>query len=77
MTDQKELDTEIINLVIARLKTIPSDASLSIGGDEQKTMAPADLIREVKQQSEIGKQIVESQMFFLRSLQDLPIEINA
>lgn len=64
MLDEKEIDAEIINLVIARLKTIPSDASLSIGGDGQKAMAPEDLIKEVRQQSEIGKQIIESQLFF-------------
>ncbi len=77
MTDQKEVDTEIINLVVARLKTIPPDAHLSVGGDETKTMNSEDLIVEVKKQSEIGKQIIESQLFFLRSLRDLPIESNA
>ncbi len=77
MTDQKEIDTEIINLVVARLKSIPADAHLSVGGDEAKTMNSQDLIAEVRQQSEIGKQIVESQLFFLRSLGDLPIESNA
>lgn len=77
MIDQKEIDTEIINLVVARLKTIPPDAHLSIGGGETKTMNSEDLIAEVKQQSEIGKQIIEGQLFFLRSLGDLPIESNA
>ena len=77
MPDQKEINTEIINLIIARLKTVPSDASLSIGGDEQNTMTQKDLIKEVREQSVIGKQIIESQLFFLRSLKDLPVEINA
>jgi len=77
MTDQKEMDAEIINLVIARPKTIPSDASLSVGGDEQKSMTSEDLIKEVQQHSEIGRQIIESQLFFLRSLKDLPLEIDA
>ena len=54
MTDQEELDAEIINLIIARLKSIPRDANLSIGGDEPKTMNQEDLIREVRQRSEIG-----------------------
>jgi len=77
MQDQKEIDTEIINLIIARLRTIPSDASLSVGGDDKKTMKSDDLINEVRQQSEIGKQIIESQLFFIRSLKDLPLEVDA
>ncbi|MEK7501804.1 MAG: hypothetical protein AAB629_02680 [Patescibacteria group bacterium] len=77
MPDQKEINMEIINLIVARLKTIPSDASLSIGGDEQNTMTQEDIIKEVREQSVIGKQIIESQLFFLRSLKDLPVEINA
>ena len=76
MIDQEELDAEIINLIIARLKSIPRDANLSIGGDEPKTMNQEDLIREVRQRSEIGRKIIESQLFFLRSLKDLPVESN-
>lgn len=76
MTGQEELDTEIINLIIARLKSIPHDAQLSIGGDETKTMTQEELIEEVRQQSDIGRKIIESQLFFLRSLNDLPIGNN-
>jgi hypothetical protein len=67
-----ELNQDIINLVIARLKTIPSNANLSVGNDIEP-MSVDTLIEEVKKQSEIGKKLVESQLFFLRSLQDLPV----
>ena len=67
-----ELNQDIINLVIARLKTILSNANLSVGNDKEPMSVDA-LIEEVKKQSEIGKKLVESQLFFLRSLQDLPV----
>lgn len=67
-----ELNQDIINLVIARLKTIPSNANLSVGGDKEP-MSVDMLIEEVKKQTEVGKKLVESQLFFLRSLQDLPV----
>jgi len=70
--NSKELSQEIINLVVARLKTIPSNANLSVGGDKEPMSVDA-LIEEVKKQTEVGKKLVESQLFFLRSLQDLPV----
>lgn len=72
LNDSKELNQEIINLVVARLKTIPSNANLSVGGDKEP-MSVDDLIEEVKKQTEVGKKLVESQLFFLRSLQNLPV----
>jgi hypothetical protein len=70
--DPIELSQEIINLVIARLKTIPQNANLSVGGGKEP-MAAEDLIKEVQNKTEIGKKIVESQLYFLRSLQNLPV----
>lgn len=70
--NQEPLTQDIINLVIARLKTIPSNANLSVGSDKEPMSAEA-LIEEVKKQTEIGKKLIESQLFFLRSLQDLPV----
>jgi hypothetical protein len=61
-----ELSQEIINLVVARLKTVPSNANLSVGGNKEP-MAAEDLIKEVKEQTEIGKKIIESQLYFLTS----------
>lgn len=70
--NQEPLTQDIINLVIARLKTIPSNANLSVGSDKEPMSVDA-LIEEVKNQTEIGKKLIESQLFFLRSLQDLPV----
>ncbi len=70
--NQEPLTQDIINLVIARLKTIPSNANLSVGSDKEPMSVEA-LIEEVKNQTEIGKKLIESQLFFLRSLQDLPV----
>ncbi len=67
-----ELSQDIINLVIARLKTIPQNANLSVGSGKEP-MAAEDLIKEVQNKTEIGKKIVESQLYFLRSLQNLPV----
>lgn len=64
---------DAVDLVIARLKTIPSDAGLSVGSSPDKTFSVDELISEVRGGTEIGKQVIESQLFFLRSLQDLPI----
>lgn len=71
-TDTIEITPDIINLVIARLKTVPLNAKLSIG-DGTPALSPESLIEEVKKQSEIGKKIIETQLFFLRSLQNLPL----
>lgn len=64
---------DVIDLVIARLKAIPSDASLSVGLSPNKTFNMDELIYQVRSGTEVGKQVIESQLFFLRSLQDLPV----
>lgn len=63
---------EIINLVIARLRTIPHDASLSVGSSDEDSLTSEDLIEEVRNKTPIGKKIIERHIFFLRNLQDLP-----
>lgn len=72
----QEINKEIVDLVIARLKTIPSNATLSIGG-EKDGFTVSNLIDRVRAGDEVGKKIIEAQLYFLRSLKDLPIEENA
>ena len=72
MENKEKVNQDVVNLVIARLKTIPSNAKLSVG-NESETLPVEKMIEEVKKQSEVGKKIIEVQLFFLRSLQDLPI----
>ena len=55
------------NLVIARLKVIPDNLKLSIGGGEY---TKDELIKHVEQGDEIGKKIIEIEMSYLRSLKE-------
>ena len=74
----KDLDETIINLVIARLKAVPSNAVLTIGtGEDQSGFKITDLIAHVRNKTDIGRQIVESQLLFLRSLGNLPTSDDA
>lgn len=65
---QKEdsLNEEKKQLIIERLKTIPRDKKLSIGGRGDFTVE--ELIENVKKNDEIGQKVIEVQMQFLQSL---------
>lgn len=71
--EKEELKDEIIDLVIARLQTIPSNASLHVG-NEERGFNVNELIEQVRNGTDIGKKFIESQLYFLRSLKDLPVE---
>lgn len=64
--DKNEIPQDVINLVIARLETIPSNVSVSIGGEGSYTIE--QLIERIKQQDEVGKKMVEMQLAYIRSL---------
>lgn len=67
MTKQQEiLDKEIRQLVVERLKGIPSDKKISMGGKGDFTME--ELIGHVEKNDDIGQKIVEIQLKFLQSL---------
>lgn len=63
-----EEEKEIIELVIARLQTLPEGREISIGsaGDFTKE----ELIQHVQSQDEIGRKMVAVEMDFLRSLKE-------
>ena len=63
-----EEEKEIIELVIARLQTLPEGREISIGSDGEFTKE--DLIQHVQNRDEIGKKMVEVEMSFLRSLKE-------
>lgn len=67
--NKEEITPEMVNLVIARLETIPSNVSVSIGGDGSFTVQ--ELIEKVQSGDEIGKKIIEMQLAYLRSLSNL------
>lgn len=67
MLEKKDTQIEEIKqLVIERLKTIPSDKKISIGGEDALTTE--ELIDRVRKNDEIGKKIIAVQMNFLQSL---------
>lgn len=67
MLEKKDTQTEEIKqLVIERLKTIPSDKKISIGGKD--TFTKEELIERVEKNDEIGQKIIKVQMNFLQSL---------
>ena len=63
---------DIINLVIARLKTIPSNVELSVGNEGSFSIN--ELIERVRKQDDIGKKMIEVQLAYLRSLGKLPTQ---
>lgn len=65
---QEQRQKEIIELVKARLETMPSDAILSMGNDGE--FNKKQLIEEVERNTEVGKKIVKIQMQYLRLLKE-------
>ena len=60
------LDQEIKELVIARLKTLPDDKSISMGSEGEFTKE--DLVEHVEKGDGIGQKMIEIEMDFLRNL---------
>lgn len=71
-TEAQPFSEDIINLVIARLDTIPSNIELSVGN--KGSFSIDELIERVKKQDEIGKKMIEMQLAYLRSLGKLPTQ---
>jgi len=68
MAEQKDsLDEDIRQLVIERLKAMPSDKKISIGADGS-SFTSDQLISHVKEGDEIGKKIIDVQMSYLQAL---------
>ena len=63
-----EEEKDIIELVIARLQTLPEGREISVGSERDFTKE--ELIQHVQSQDEIGKKMVEIEMSFLRSLKE-------
>lgn len=61
-------DKEIIELVMARLKNLPSDKEISIGSSGEFTKD--EIIEHVRKDDEIGKKMIAIEMDFLRSIKD-------
>lgn len=64
--NEEEKQKEIIEIVKARLATLPLDAVLSMGSLGE--LKREDVIKEVEGNTEIGKKIIAVQLKYLRML---------
>ena len=62
-------EDEINKLVIARISSMPENMKISIGN--YGTFDKYQLIENVKKRDEIGKKVVEIQLFYLRSMKGM------
>lgn len=68
-TDNNEkISDEIVDLVVARLETIPSNIEISIGNEGSFSIG--ELIDRVRSKDEVGKKMIEMQLQYIRSLKD-------
>lgn len=65
-THKKVTDKEIRQLVIERLRTLPSGKQIAIGSE--KSYSKEELISAVEEDSNLGKKIIEVELEFLRSM---------
>lgn len=66
--DKTQYDEEVKELVLTRLETLPPGAVISIGSDQELTKE--ELIKSVREGSDIGRKIIEIEMSFLQSLKE-------
>jgi len=64
-TDAKELHEKIKSLVIARIRVLGEDISISIGGED---LQKEQMINHINNNDEIGKNIIDTQIEFLRDM---------
>lgn len=63
-----DTEKEIIDLVVARLQSLPSDKEISIGSSGEYTKD--ELIEHVKNDDGVGQKMIEIEMNFLRSMKE-------
>ncbi len=60
------ISVELKELVIARLLSIPNNVTISVGDEGDFTRA--EIIERVKREDTVGREVVRSQLEFLRAL---------
>ena len=65
---KKVTDKEIRQLVVERLRRLPSGKRVAIGGGQ--TYSSDELIQQVEQGSDIGEKIIEVELKFLRAMKN-------
>ncbi|MFH1471469.1 MAG: hypothetical protein ABIF85_01095 [Nanoarchaeota archaeon] len=68
-------ENEIKKLVIARLSSMPENMKISIGA--YGTFDKYELIENVKLNNEVGRKVIDIQLFYLRSMKRGLNEQNA
>lgn len=66
--NKTQYSEEVKELVLARLETLPPGAVVSIGSGQELTKE--ELIKSVKEGSDVGQKIIEIEMSFLQSLKE-------
>lgn len=66
MNPENTISGDLKELIIARIDVMPSGYKLSIGN--KGTFSKEDLIKHVKEGDSIGREIIETQLEFIRSL---------
>ena len=64
----EKISEDLKDLIIYRLDTLPEDKKISIGSIGE--FFKSDLIEHVRKEDEIGKEIVELELTFLRALKE-------
>ena len=70
--NNESISQDAVDLVVARLESIPQNVSISVGGEGSITVE--EMIKSVKENSDIGKSIVKMQLDYIRSLKDLSFD---
>lgn len=63
--EKKEMSDELKELVVERLKAIPSNLQISVGGNEY---TKTEILDHVQNGDEVGRQMAEIQLQFLKDL---------
>jgi len=62
------MNDDEVQLVIARLKTMPSNVTVNLG--DSGVLDQSDLLTHVKKQDELGQKIVQMHLRYLRAFKD-------
>ena len=66
--ETKEINQDMVELVVARLENLPSDKEISIGGSGE--YSKQEIIEHVKKVDEIGKKMIDIELQFLRLMKE-------
>ena len=64
-TSDSKLDEQVRKLIKARLRVIPSHLQVAVGSQEYSIK---ELLKSVEKENEVGKQLIEMQLQYLRDL---------